>query len=102
MRSVTAEPASGSVMPTQMTPSPASRRFRKRSFCVAVPYSASTRIGPKLPACTTSALRGQTEATVSIAITASISAAALAAVGLRRCVMPSRPCFAISRATSQG
>ena len=36
-------------------------------------YSAKVRIGPKLPACTTSALRGQTSATCSIAITASIS-----------------------------
>ena len=52
---------------------PASRSGSQRFFCASVPYSAKVRIGPKLPNCTTSALRGQTAATCSMAITASIS-----------------------------
>ena len=38
-----------------------------------MPYSAKVRIGPKLPNCTTSALRGHTAAICSMAITASIN-----------------------------
>jgi hypothetical protein len=58
-------------------------------------------MGPKLPAWTTSALRGQDAATDSMAITASISeppwppSASLM-------VMPSSPCAAIFFAASQG
>lgn len=70
-RSVSAEPASGSVMPRETTFSPASNGRRKRSRCSAVAYSASVRIAPKLPACTTSALRGQAAATAWMAMTAS-------------------------------
>src|SRR5438445_12927269 len=88
-------------MPTLMTDSPASRRFRYFCFCSGVPYSASTRIGPKLPAWTTSALLGQTEATVSIAITASISAPPWPP-SASAIVIPSSPCAAMSLATSQG
>src|SRR2546425_135355 len=46
-------------MPTAITLSPDSSFFRNVCFCASEPYSASTRIGPKLPACTTSALRGE-------------------------------------------
>src|SRR6266849_3034447 len=88
-------------MPTLMTDSPASRRFRYFCFFSGVPYSARTRIGPKLPAWTTSPLLGHAEATVSIAITASMSwppwppsASAI--------VIPSSPCAAMSLATSHG
>ena len=42
---------------------PCRRSGSQRAFCCAVPYSAKVRIGPKLPNCTTSALRGQTAAT---------------------------------------
>jgi hypothetical protein len=88
-------------MPTLITDSPESRRFRYFCFCSFVPYSASTRIGPKLPACTTSALLGHAEATVSIAITASISVPPCPP-SASAIVIPSKPCFAINFATSKG
>ena len=59
---------------------PASRSGSQRSFCSGVAYSTKVRIGPKLPAWTTSALRGQTEAICSMAITAVEQRAALPAV----------------------
>ncbi|MNR20484.1 hypothetical protein D3C85_1373250 [compost metagenome] len=99
--SVTAEPASGSVMPTEMSPSPASSPVRYFRFCSGLPYSASTRMAPKLPACTTSALRGHTDATVSMAMTASISEPPTPPSSCAT-VMPSRPCPAILRAMSHG
>ncbi len=99
--SVAAEPASGSVMPRLTTALPASRPGKKRFFWSSVAYSANVRIGPKLPAWTVSALRGQTEATCSMAITASIRLPPRppSSSGI---VMPSRPCSAIIWATSNG
>src|SRR5712691_1254855 len=88
-------------MPTEITDSPASKGFRYFSFCSFVPYSASTRIGPKLPTCTTSPLLGHTEATVSIAITASISVPPWPP-SASATVMPSSPWAAMSLATSHG
>ena len=88
-------------MPSAITLSPESSFFSNFCFCASEPYSASTRIGPKLPACTTSALRGQAAATASIAITASISVPPWPP-SASATVMPSRPCDAISLATSQG
>src|SRR2546430_336122 len=88
-------------MPTEIRDSPESRRSRYFCFCPGVPYSASTRIGPKFPACTTSALLGQPEATASIAIPAWISAPPWPP-SVSAIVMPSNPCAAISLATSQG
>ena len=80
---------------------PARRSGSQRAFWAAVPYSAKVRIGPKLPNCTTSALRGHTAATCSMAMMASIrvppwppSACAM--------VMPIRPWALISLATSNG
>ena len=80
---------------------PCSRSGSQRAFCCGEPYSAKVRIGPKLPNCTTSALRGQTAAICSMAITASISAPPMppSASGM---VMPMRPCWLISWATSNG
>ena len=57
--SVTAEPASDSDMPSEMSFSPDSRPGRNRSFCSGVAYSASVRMAPKLPACTMSAAFGE-------------------------------------------
>jgi hypothetical protein len=88
-------------MPRLITMRPASNSGSQRAFCAAVPYSAKVRMGPKFPNCTTSALRGQTAATCSIAMTASISVPPTppSTSGI---VMPIRPCPDISCATSKG
>src|SRR4029434_1554808 len=52
-------------MPRLITMRPCSRSGSHRAFCCDVAYSAKVRIGPKLPNCTTSALRGHTDATPS-------------------------------------
>src|SRR5262249_36278698 len=71
------------------------------AFCCGVPYSAKVRIGPKLPNCTTSELRGQTAATCSMAITASMSVPPWPPSASGR-LMPMRPCALISFATPNG
>src|SRR5436305_815252 len=80
---------------------PASRSGSQRAFCAGVAYSAKVRIGPKLPNCTTSALRGHTAAICSMAMTASISVPPTppSASGM---VMAMRPWALISFATSKG
>ncbi|MNR13389.1 hypothetical protein D3C85_1297940 [compost metagenome] len=99
--SVTAEPASGSVMPTEISAPPSSSGASHLAFCATEPYSASTRIAPKLPAWITSALRGQCAATAWMAMMASISVPPCPP-SASAMVMPSRPCAAIFFATSQG
>ena len=49
-RSVTADPASGSLMPRLISISPPRSPGRKRAFCPGFAYSANVRIGPKFPA----------------------------------------------------
>ena len=78
---------------------PARSSPSQRFFCASLPYSAKTRIGPKLPNCTTSALRGQTAATCSMAITASINVPPCPP-SCSGSAMPIRPCLAMSCATS--
>ena len=73
MRSVTAEPAFGSVIPRAITISPVNNLLKYFSFWKSDAYSAKVLSGPKLPDWITSALLGQTKATCSIAKTASIS-----------------------------
>src|SRR5688572_29449586 len=101
LRSVTAEPASGSVIPSETILRPCSRSGRKRRFCSALAYSTNVRMGPKLPACTMSALRGQTSATSWMAMTASMSEPPMPPSSSGK-VIPMRPCAAIFRAISQG
>src|SRR5215510_6324051 len=88
-------------MPRLITMSPASSRVSQRSFCAGVAYSAKARIGPKLPNCTTSAERGQAEATSSMAMTASISVPPTPPSASGR-VMPISPCACMRLATSNG
>jgi hypothetical protein len=88
-------------MPRLITMRPCRRSGSQRAFCGAVPYSAKVRIGPKLPNCTTSALRGQTAATCSMAMTASISVPPWPPSASGR-LMPMSPCALISLATSNG
>src|ERR1700716_3672399 len=84
-----------------MTARPAKRSGSHFAFWAGVAYSAKVRIGPKLPNCTTSALRGQTAAICSMAITASISVPPWppSSAGI---VIPIRPCWLICCATSKG
>src|SRR5215470_14548143 len=96
-----AEPASGSDMPRLITVRPAKRSARYLFFRAGEAYSANVRIGPKLPDCTTSALRGQTSATCSIAITASISEPPWPP-SASASVMPIRPCWLMRCAASNG
>ena len=70
--SVTAEPASGSLMPSEMSFSPFSKPGNQRAFWVGLAYSTKVRMGPKLPACTMSALLGHARATSWMANTACI------------------------------
>ena len=63
---------------------PASRSGSQRAFCAGVAYSAKVRIGPKLPNCTTSALRGHTERDLLDGDHRVHQRAALAAIGFRQ------------------
>ena len=84
LSSVTAEPASGSVMPRLITMRPGEQVGQPAlSSAAGVPYSAKVRIGPKLPNCTTSALRGQTARDLLDGDHRVHQRAAQAAVGLR-------------------
>ena len=80
---------------------PCSRSGSQRAFCCGEPYSAKVRIGPKLPNCTTSALRGHTAAICSMAMIASISVPPWPPSASGR-LMPISPCAPISFATSNG